>query len=91
MSKDKKTRQQKIIADLRRRLAEPATQREYSPQDSLPTSAFKYRLENHQPTDSFVSSSVNTYSYLVHDLLKTVYVTCGIVTLELLLFYFGKK
>lgn len=87
MSKHKKTRQQKIIADLRRKIQQ--TQILHHPDSS-----------NFQKTVSFVPLVTQhtvprviekTYPYLSHDLLKTTVATSSIVFLELFLFFLLKK
>lgn len=92
MSNHKKTRQQKIIADLHRKLqsVSPATKsiEANSDQKSLPVRpsfslAFTPSMHTPQRTIS--------YAYIGHDLKKIVLVTMGIVFFESVLFFLLKN
>jgi len=89
MSKAKKTRQEKVIADLRRRLQ--STSPSLSPdkghvQQVIPQKSFSY-------VHSSAASVTKNYSFqiihpsLLHDLTKTTVITSTIVFTELLLYY----
>ncbi len=84
MSKRRKTKQEKIIADLRRKVSENTTQ---APLLQV----------YHQPTEPPVmeTQSVNLYaiprSYVYHDLRKTAAVSITLLLFEILLFILFKN
>ncbi len=84
MRKRRRTRKEKIIADLHRKLQ---TQ-------SIPISSSQQVKKTYKPTMLPHSTTVlpnNSYQHLFHDLLKTTLLTTGIIALELLLFIAQKK
>ncbi len=85
MSKGKKTRQQKIIADLHRKLQ---LQNQATPETYTFTNQTvnKKTLFPSQNFHTFAASNTFAYQYLAHDLLKTLFLTTGIIVIELLLF-----
>ncbi|MDP3987963.1 MAG: hypothetical protein Q8P80_02360 [Candidatus Levybacteria bacterium] len=94
MSKHKKTRQQKIIAQLRRKinLEKQGTEsllsvNQLTAQLSQPQKTkFSYLPTNLQKT-----APAQTYAYLSHDLLKTALLTSSIAVAEILLFFLSKN
>ena len=87
MAKQKKTRQEKIIADLRRQLA--LTERK--PSFSIPPStSLKPQQKYIVPIVPIKTISL-TNSYLLPDLTKTTLVTSAILAGELVLFFLLKK
>lgn len=83
MRKHKKTRKEKIIADLRRSLQTQATGQTFSfaPQKIIIKKAVLPQT---------YAITTNSYPYLTHDLLKTFTLTGVIITSQLLLLYFLK-
>lgn len=103
MSKHKKTRQEKIIADLRRKIAyQNPTQKTKSlekPQENKSisenkpiTTHFLYqtKLSGTNIKSQKITNS-NKYPYLKHDLLKTGFLTTSFLIIELLLFFVLKN
>lgn len=88
MARHRKTRQEKIISDLRRKLqtANPA-------EDPSKKSEIKISLRNAvAKTTPFINANEGySYLYLKHDLLRTSAVTLIISFLDLLLFFTLKK
>lgn len=86
MSKRKKTRQQKIIAELKRKVQPQAAAQ---PQPILSTSP-QYNIHVTAPHTPTHYSSSHTYTlpaHLIrHDLLKTCTITGGILFFEIVLF-----
>lgn len=95
MSKRKKTRQQKVIADLRRQLIQTTSNGSTTPSIKLngnnpdtTTTKGLYSLNVSVPQQG--NTIIVRAEYLKHDLLKTCMVTAAIVACELILF-FGLK
>lgn len=86
MSRQKKTRQQKIIAELRRKLSVKAPV-EVSPEFVVKEPSPSKLTQINQPLKTTPSL---TYSYLLPDLLKTTILTMSIITLQLILFFLLK-
>ncbi|MBI2074327.1 MAG: hypothetical protein HYT83_00645 [Candidatus Levybacteria bacterium] len=96
MSKRKKTRQQKIIADLRRKLqstSHPSSTSQAIDNKSIVQNTLPNQ-EKQTNTNKFISTyitnkvvSAGVYSYLPYDLQKTFFLTTSIVAVELLLFF----
>ncbi|MBI4079311.1 MAG: hypothetical protein HY429_03385 [Candidatus Levybacteria bacterium] len=84
MSKTKKTRQQKIIADLRRRVGLQPLQQ---PPPTLTQATKKLHTG---ATFSYIEETY-TSSFLLSDLRKTLLVTATIVGVETLLFFLHVK
>jgi hypothetical protein len=86
MSKRKKTREQKIIADLHRKLQSQSVSGSASSRHVYsPSSAYTYKT---QTTGAIKPIAVMTdFSYIKHDLIKTTLVTCAIVLFQLALFH----
>lgn len=91
MAKKKKTKEQKIIAEIRRR-------QQLSAQKVYTLAADKSILSNEKqvaerinktPTQ-FTTATINHYNYLVHDLKKTIFLTAGIIILQLFLYFIVK-
>jgi hypothetical protein len=82
MPKKKRTRQQKIMADLRHNSVEEKIETV-----SLPLSSELPTVQKPSP----VSISTSSYSYLFHDLWKTFFLTIFVVVVEVLLRYFVIK
>jgi len=99
MAKHKKTKQQKIIADLRRQLQyenqttsskKPSTEQAISNQAktiSLPKE-FSYKNPSENLQNKIAS---NNYPYLKHDLFKTGVLTGSIIIAQLILFFILKN
>ena len=83
MRKHRKTHKEKVIADLRRQL--------YSFRDqNIVPSKPKLSIEPQgRPTASSILT--NTYSYLLHDILKTGIITMSIVAIQVILFLIFKN
>ncbi len=91
MAKKKKTRQQKIIADLRRQI--------YASQDHVVVSVKKETPENQVPS-SIIKTNIpirkpeiftNTYPYLVKDLRKTAILSAAIILGQFILLFILKN
>lgn len=87
MSKHKKTREQKIIADLRRKLSLQAGQAETAKQSTTP---FSYSYSSSE-TITKPSAIIYTHEFLYRDLFKTAFLTLSIVVFEMLLFLLLKN
>lgn len=85
MSKHKKTRQEKIIADLRRQLLQTERIIPLSSPQSVSEESQQY---NNSPVRV---SSLQTAPYLFSDLLRTSLVTCAIIAGEFTLLFLLKK
>ena len=90
MAKRKKTRQQKIIADLRRKLtidAEPQIQSTLLIQEKnfplIPPPSQKLSLQNAQK----ITPNDNSYAHLTYDLTKTTVITSSLIVIELFIFF----
>lgn len=86
MSKRKKTRQQKIITDLRRKLILDTRY----PQSPLVFAKPKEIKNNYQDALPTSTALLQNYPYIKRDLLKTAFLTGSIVVLELLLSFLLK-
>lgn len=94
MSKHKKTRQEKIISDLRHKLQiqnqitsspeTPTLKYEFKRNSGIGVKSNTIKFNNQQKTNL---TEVKTYPYLIHDLLKTGILTLSIVILECLLLF----
>lgn len=103
MSKHKKTRQEKIITELRRKIAyQNPTQKTKSlekpketksvSENKIITPHFQYRtIDQESAQKSQTITSSNKYPYLKHDLLKTGLLTTSFLIAELLLFFVLKN
>lgn len=92
MTKARRTRQQKIIADLHRKLhaQNQGISLETPVSPSLPKqSMYSYTPVNRIQTAS-PSISLTSTQFVRHDLFKTAIVTSGIIIMQLLLFYLLK-
>lgn len=89
MGKKKKTREQKIIADLRNQLAE------VSPSYSLKTEEYPKQNTKKYISPPFIQVTPKaihvSYQYLYHDLTKTGILTLGIVAAQIILFFLLKN
>ncbi len=88
MGKQRKTREQKIIADLRKKL-ETTTQPKFhvaSEKETIVKSSF---IERAQPM--VTTRSIYTHQYLRQDLRKTAITTCFLAIAELLLLFFMRR
>lgn len=89
MGKKKKTREQKIIADLRHQLAQTA------PSYTL-SKIEEHHQEKHvysplQSSQTAVKVSSASYAYLSHDLIKTGILTASLMGIQLVLFFLLKN
>lgn len=84
MPKKKKTRKQKIIADMRHKVAAERPEIEYKPQPSADMGQPQLDRVQHSSTQTIDASR---YQYLNSDLLKTVILTFSIIAGELVLNY----
>ena len=75
--KHKKTRRQKILADLNRQT--------YSLENKNISS-----LEDITPTIN-INNNVRSYSYVLHDVSKTLIITLSLIGLQILLFFLLKN
>ena|SRR3989339_653465 len=92
MNKHKKTREQKIISDLRRRLSLQAeTVKKTIPEEEIKrTKELNYNYNASQmPVKP--STVIYTHEYLRKDLSKTAFLTFSIIAFELLLFLLFKN
>lgn len=83
MGRNKKTRQQKVIADLRRQISSAQPE---STVKSPPTISHKEYVPATQP-----STFLYSHTYLRHDLLKTISVTAVLLGIEVLLVFLSQK
>lgn len=90
MSK-RKTRQQKIIADLRRKLhsQQKSTVSLYTNDQKLENANQVYKLTTPSMTTGRIDTI--TYSYLRQDIIKTLFVTTVIIGLQIVLFLLLKN
>lgn len=84
MPKKKKTREQKISADKRRRIEIPASKS--APSISTHSYTKPEALSPAQTINRATTITTSGYSYLVSDLTKTVLLTIGIIIVEYILF-----
>lgn len=99
MAKKRKTRQQKIIADLRHNFNHPTvnqapfetklSSKNNIPELKIPLTQIKSR--NLKPTKIQDLNSLNNYSYLVKDLSKTGLLTIAILSFQVILFLLLKN
>jgi hypothetical protein len=82
MGNKQKTRKEKIIADLRRQL--------YSLGNQGVASSENYKPK-HTGNSKVVTTTLNAYPYLLHDILKTGILTMSIVACQVILFLILKK
>lgn len=84
MAKHKKTRQQKIVAELRRKLQIQNQTYAFSPSQTpeQPKKKHAYVLRT--------TPNVTAYPYIKHDLLKTFILTGTVIIFELILFFLTK-
>lgn len=87
MAKQKKTREQKIIAKLRHKLTSKGT----LPQATSISVAQKAPAFSYAGTNSAQPNKLVNYSYVAHDLTKTGFITIGIICLELIFFLLVKN
>lgn len=80
----KKTRQEKKIADLHRRLTlgQPTVEKDAAEKPKHTTYTFTKPTTFHKSPPA-----LHEYAYVTHDLLKTTYLTSGIVAAQLLLYF----
>ncbi len=94
MGKQRKTREQKIIADLRKKL-ETTTQPEFhvtSEKQTVIKSSFVKNVEKTQPaTTETLTRSIYTHQFLMQDLRKTAITTCFLAISELLLLFLMRR
>lgn len=83
MPKHKKTRQEKVISDLRRKLIQ-------SPNSNLKISLGEFKIGKRSDFTPAIASKSN-YSYLKHDLFRTSGLTLVIAITEILIFLALKK
>lgn len=92
MSKQRKTRQQKIISQLRRKLSSTNPRQDLSPEHVKQPS---YTLSSRQTYIKTISQKQDiktlSYPYLKTDLIKTTAITGIIVSVELVLFVLQKN
>lgn len=85
MAKHKKTKEQKVIADLRRKLSyQLADQHSYSSSE-IP------KILSAKPVPIVHTGELYTHVYMKHDLLKTLLITLALVSIELILFIAMQK
>jgi hypothetical protein len=98
MAKQKKTRKQKALSDLRHKA--PHSKRETPPSSELITeeegsksNIFTYTLQSTtaSTTSAFRTTNSAEYSYIIHDLKKTALLTFAIVALQLMLYFFMNR
>jgi len=88
MAKKKKTKQQKIVADLRRQLLKKnlSTQVE-TPVVKTVVSEKKPLIKEPQIKAADKKESDFNYSYLTHDLKKTAILTSSVIALQIILYF----
>lgn len=92
MAKYKKTRQQKIISDLRKKLQTVSEETVETNNQSNQGFSYQYsanKRTNQQPTKS--ASIKNDYSYLSHDIFRIGILTGTIILAQLILFFLLKN
>jgi hypothetical protein len=92
MAKKKKTKEQKIIADLRRQLLKDnlSSQKVQETKQDTPQANSAKEITFKKDFVSDVAPKKNNivnYSYLMHDLRKTAVLTSSIVALQIVLFF----
>jgi len=95
MSKHKKTRNQKLITDLKRKLQLKNTSVAIPRSESQPTKrndeGFEFQATDIKIKKSYLTISketgyINVSSYLMHDLKKTAFLTSSIILVQVFLF-----
>jgi hypothetical protein len=91
MAKKKKTRQQKIIADLRRQLLKEDLSSQKSQKVKFNTPQVNIPQEIPQKKEFPIETAVKkengaSYNYLIHDLRKTAMLTASVIALQIILF-----
>ena len=90
MAKKKKTKQQKIIADVRRQLFKKNLSNhkieEKNPTVEKITPQINTQKKDLTTAPSQEKNDINNYAYLMHDLRKTATLTGSIITLQILLY-----
>jgi hypothetical protein len=99
MNKHKKTRQEKVISDLRKKLA---SQKETNPSTSLPIINKTAQTNNQNSSSTYTLPTIQTthvatsfskpqvsfdYSYVYRDLRKTLFLTILIVGVEFFIYF----
>lgn len=88
----RKTRQEKIIADLRRKVGEDSSlSRQQNNQEKHMYSLPKSHLTLGQSTPQYISVQTLNASILMHDLRKTMLLTMVIISGEILFFFLIKN
>jgi|GEM_PF-2380313 len=93
MSKRKKTRQQKIISDLRRK-TQPQSSHPEKPEQSKPTlPSYSFQVSSMNSSESVSKNDITatSYPFLIHDLKRTGILTFIFIAAELLLFFLLKQ
>ena len=89
MSKLKKTRQKKMIADLHRKLHQQQSISSVSTPEQK--THYTYTMKHIQaPTAIHTTTTITNLSFIKHDLIKTAFVTGAIISLQILLFFLLK-
>ena len=89
MSKAKKTRQEKMIADLHRKLHQQQSITSVSTPEQK--TQYTYTIKHTQaPMGVSTVTTITNLSLIKHDLIKTTIVTGAIISLQLLLFFLLK-
>lgn len=88
MAKRKKTREQKILAEIKRR-EELVNDNTYSYSESSKSSAVPLKSVP-TPTAPLLQVSTDHYAYLISDLRKTLIVTAGVILIQIILHNFIK-
>lgn len=88
MSKKRKTRQQKMIADLRRKVSSPSSPKNETP-SSLPAQSLQsYEYVIQKPQQAIATTS--TYSFEIKDIYRTSILVAFLIGAELVLFFLLK-
>lgn len=91
MGKHKKTRKEKIIADLRHQLYSFKHQDFPSQNSSIIKPINPQEKQVLSNINSFANTLINSYPYLKHDVLKTLILTMSIVAFQILLLLILKR
>ena len=87
----RRTRKEKIIATLHRKLQQQSVLPGEHIDDQKLHDKIAISFSKTIIAPSLISHSISSTSYLTHDLKKSVFVTCAVICLEMLLFFILQK
>ncbi len=91
MAKKKKTRQQKIVADLKRQLLKKTLSSHTETSVEKPKASEKKEFKEKEEEEQVIKTTNKkedglNYDYLIHDLKKTAILTSSVIALQIILF-----